>query len=128
MAEPSNSPSSCPRCVEQEREIAGLKARVAQLERLLEDITRKGKRQASAILAKHAQGGSETTGTQARPGLRHAGVPRGAAGWRHRRDPRGAAPRSMRLRRSRATHRVGAPVPGRAAAPSHPPAVQRSHR
>lgn len=47
MAEPSNSPPPCPRCVELEAHIATLQARVAQLERLLEQVTRKGKRQAA---------------------------------------------------------------------------------
>lgn len=40
MAEPSPDSSSCPRCVQLER-------RVAQLEQLVEELTRKGKRQAA---------------------------------------------------------------------------------
>lgn len=54
MAEPSNNPPLCPRCVELEAHITGLEAhiakleaRIAKLEQLLEQTTRKGKRQAA---------------------------------------------------------------------------------
>lgn len=47
MAEPSNSTPTCPRCTALERRIAELEARVAQLEQLLEQATRRAKRQAA---------------------------------------------------------------------------------
>ncbi len=47
MAEPSNDTSCCPRCAELERRIAELEAQVQRLTRLLEQATRKAKRQAA---------------------------------------------------------------------------------
>jgi len=47
MVEPSNHTPGCPRCVVLERRIAELEARVAQLEQLLEQATRRAKRQAA---------------------------------------------------------------------------------
>ena len=47
MAEPEEINSSCPRCAERERQVAGLQARVAELERSLLEAVRATKRQAA---------------------------------------------------------------------------------
>lgn len=81
MSEPSNQSPPCPRCAVLERRIAELEARVAQLERLLEQATRRAKRQAAPF-------SKGTPKSEPKPPGRKSGSDYGTSAFRSAPPPR----------------------------------------